>query len=104
MGTEYTAGAGDIAGAVVSYLATGRRVETVKLHALLCLIQGCHLVSFDAPGTPIVDVVGTFPVLTDPVPALGAPLWRVIERLSAVLDPDAGFTVRDGRCVADIAR
>lgn len=56
------------------------------------------------PGTPIVDVVGTFPVLTDPVPALGAPLWRVIERLSAVLDPDAGFTVRDGRCVADIAR
>lgn len=37
------------------------------------------------PGTPIVDVVGTFPVLTDPVPALGAPLWRVIERLSAVL-------------------
>ena len=56
------------------------------------------------PGTPIVDVVGTFPVLTDPVPALGAPLWRVIERLSAVLDPDAGFIVRDGRCVADIAR
>lgn len=55
------------------------------------------------PGTPIVDVVGTFPVLTDPVPSLGAPLWRVIERLSAVLDPDAGFIVRDGRCVADRA-
>lgn len=55
------------------------------------------------PGTPIVDVVGTFPVLTDPVPALGAPLWRVIERLSAVLDLDAGFTVRDGRCVPDRA-
>lgn len=55
------------------------------------------------PGTPIVDVVGTFPVLTDQVPSLGAPLWRVIERLSAVLDPDAGFTVRDGRCVPDRA-
>lgn len=53
------------------------------------------------PGAPIVDVVGTFPVLTDHVAALGAPLWRVIERLSSVLDPDAGFTVRDGRCVPD---
>lgn len=47
--TEYTARAGDVAGAVVSYLATCRRVETVKLHALLYLIQGWHLVSFDEP-------------------------------------------------------
>lgn len=54
-----------------------------------------------APGTPIVDVVGTFPVLIDQVPALGASLWRVIERLSTVLDPDAGFIVRDGLCVPD---
>lgn len=47
--TEYTASAGDVAGAIVSYLASGRRVETVKLHALLYLIQGWHLVSFGDP-------------------------------------------------------
>ena len=41
-------------------------------------------------------------MLTDQVVALGAPLWRVIERLSTVIDSDAGFIVRDGRCVADI--
>lgn len=47
--TEYTASAGDVAGAIVSYLAPGRRVETVKLHALLYLTQGWHLVSFNEP-------------------------------------------------------
>lgn len=47
--SQYTASAGDVAGAIVSYLAAGRRVETVKLHALLYLIQGWHLVSFDEP-------------------------------------------------------
>lgn len=53
--SQYTAGAGDIAGAVVSYLATGRRVETVKLHALLYLVQGWHLVSFGEPA--FVDAI-----------------------------------------------
>lgn len=38
--SQYTASAGGVAGAVVSYLASGRRVETVKLHALLYLVQG----------------------------------------------------------------
>lgn len=38
--TEHTASAGDVAGAVVPYLASGRRVETMKLHALLYLVQG----------------------------------------------------------------
>lgn len=56
------------------------------------------------PGTPIVDVVATFPVLTDQVAALCATLWRVVERLSGAIYEDAEFIVRDGRCVPDTAR
>jgi uncharacterized phage-associated protein len=47
--TEYTTSAGDIADAIVSHLASGKRIETTKLHILLYLVQGWHLVSFDEP-------------------------------------------------------
>lgn len=54
----------------------------------------------EAADTPLVDLVSSFPVLTDVVAGLDAPLWQVVAWLSSEFDRDGtGFDVRRGRCV-----
>lgn len=54
-----------------------------------------------AEDTPLADLIAAFPVLTDVVYDLDAPLWRVVAWLSGEFtDTGSGFVVRDGNCVA----